>query len=139
MLPGNQGSVPPCASLDLNEPGGAEIRPGEFFAPRPDNLDGLAGSFGQASCFNGRLAGMLASVATAHIGLDHTHLGRGQVKRLHEFVADTEGTLSSGPNGQLAVRPLGHGGTRLKRRVGDIGDSVLLLQLQVHGCHGLRH
>jgi hypothetical protein len=53
------------------------------------------------------------------------------MKGLHEFVANAERALGSGPDGQLAVHPLGHGGARLKRRVGDVRDGVLLLQLQV--------
>jgi hypothetical protein len=53
------------------------------------------------------------------------------VKRLHEFVANAKRALGSGPNSQLAIGPLGHNGARLKRRVGDVRDGVLLLQLQV--------
>src|ERR1035437_319405 len=82
MLPGNQGSVPSRACCDVDQAGGAEIGPGEFFASRPDDLDGLASGFGQASSFNGRLAGMLTTIAAAHVGLDHADLGRRQVKRL---------------------------------------------------------
>lgn len=131
MLPGDQGSVAPRTGFDLDQTSRAEIGPGEFFAPCPDNLDGFAGGFGQAGRFNGRLAGMLAAIAAAHVGLDHAHLGRRQVKRLHEFVANAKRALGSGPNSQLAIGPLGHNGARLKRRVGDVRDGVLLLQLQV--------
>ena len=36
------------------------------------------------------------------------------MKRLREFVANTERALSSGPDGQFAAGPLGYGGSRLK-------------------------
>ena len=47
MLPREQRSVATRAGFDLNDPGRAEIGPRELFAAGPDNLDGLAGRFGQ--------------------------------------------------------------------------------------------
>src|SRR5450631_1467341 len=102
MLPGNESSVAPCACPDLDQACGAQIGPCEFFTSSPDDLDGLAGGFGQASSLNGRLAGMLAAIAASHVGLDHAHLGRRQMKRLDEFIANAERALCSGPDGQLA-------------------------------------
>ena len=139
MLPGNQRSIASRAGLDLNQAGGAEIGPGKLLAARPHHLHRLAGGLGQARGFNCRLAGMLAAIAAAHVGLDDAHLGRRKMKRLHEFVANAEWALRSCPHGQLVVVPLGHGGARLKRRMRNVLHGVLLFQLQVGACHGLCH
>ena len=61
------------------------------------------------------------------------------MKRLGQFIANTKGALGTGPDGQLAGVPLGHRGTRFKRRVRNVRDSVPLLQLQYGAGHSLCH
>src|SRR5713226_938527 len=62
-LPGRERAVLLRSSLDLNDAGWTEIRPGELFFARPNNLDRLAHSFGQTRRFDRGLAVMLAAVA----------------------------------------------------------------------------
>jgi hypothetical protein len=51
----------------------------------------------------------------------------GEMKCLGELVADAEGTLSPGPDGEARAVPLRDGGTWFKRCVGDVLDGVLLV------------
>ena len=55
----------------------------------------------------------------------------GDAERSGQLAAHAEGPLRSGPDGELAVLPLRDGRTRLERRVGDVGDRVSLLELDV--------
>ncbi len=100
-------------------------------SPRPHHLHGFAGGLGQARCFNGRFAGVLAAVSAAHVGLDHADLCSGQMKGLHQLVAHAEGPLRAGPDRELAVVPLGDRGARFQRSVRDVLDGVLSFELHI--------
>ena len=116
------------AAGDVNDAGGAEVGPGKFLLTSPDQLDRLAGRFGQAGGFDGGLAGVFAAVTRAGVGHDDANVLLGDAKGFGQLGADAEGTLRAGPDGQLAVLPLRHGGARFQRRVGDVGDGVSGLQ-----------
>ena len=120
MLPCQQLSVTLRACFDLNEAGRAEVGPGELFSAGPDHLDGLAGGLRQTRCFKSGFAGMFSAVTAAHIRLDDAHLRGRNVKGLRQLIANAEGTLGSGPDGQIRAIPLRDGGARLKRRMGDV-------------------
>ena len=74
---------------------------------------------------------MLAAVPAAHVGLNHAHLFRRKVKRLHQLVAHAKRPLRSRPDRELAVVPFGDRGTRFERSVRDVLDRVLGFELQV--------
>ena len=121
------------AGVDLDHAGRAEVGPGELLLARPDDLDRLAGRLRQPGRLDRRLAGVLAAVAGAHVRHDHAHLVRRHAERAGELAADAERPLRAGPDGQLAVLPLGDGGPRLERDVGDVGDRVRRLHRLVGG------
>ena len=50
-----------------------------------------------------------------------------------ELAAHAEGALRSGPDGELPVFPLRHGRAGLERRMGDVGDRVSLLEMDIAG------
>ena len=126
---------------DFNEARWAEVGPGEFLFAGPHNLHGFAGGLGKAGSFNSSFAGVLAAVSAAHVGLEDAHLVGGQMERLHQFVANTEGPLRSGPDRELAVIPLGNSGARFERCVRDVFDGVLSFELHIGAgnclCHGV--
>ena len=59
------------------------------------------------------------------------HARFGDFEGFSQLAAHAEGTLCSGPHGELSVRPLGDRGARLQRRVRDVGHRVGLLQLDI--------
>src|SRR6266849_2936813 len=62
---------------DFDDPGRAEVRPGELLRAGPDELDRLARGLGEAGRFDGGLAGVLAAVSGTGIGRDHADLSLG--------------------------------------------------------------
>ena len=111
--------------FELHEAGGAEVGPGEFLFAGPDEFHRLAGGLGEARRLDGSFSGVFAAVAGAHVGLDDPYLARVNVEGGDEFVLDAERALRAGPDGELAGRvPLGDGGARFERSVGDVLDGV---------------
>src|ERR1035441_2256351 len=68
----------PAANIDY--PARPEVRPREFFLPRPRYLHWLARSLRQASSLDRGFPGVLSTVAGPGIGHDHAHNRRGQNK-----------------------------------------------------------
>src|ERR1017187_3747624 len=125
MLPGDEGAVVRDGGLELHEAGGAEVGPGELLFAGPDELDRLASGLGETGGFDGSFAGVLASVARAHVGLDDADFARVNVEGGDEFVLDAERALRAGPDRELAGRvPLGDGGAGFERSVRDVLDGV---------------
>ena len=73
-VPGDDGAVPIHAAADFDHAGGTEVRPAEFFLPRPHQLYRLAGSLGETRRFNRCIAGVLTAVAGSCIRHDDPHL-----------------------------------------------------------------
>ena len=63
----------------------------------------------------------------------------GKSESRRELVAHAEGTLRPGPDRQLSVFPPGDGRSRLERRMGDVGDRISLLEMDVGGFPARRN
>ena len=61
----------------------------------------------------------------------------GQPEGRGQLAAHAERPLRAGPDGQLAVLPLGHRRAGLERGMGDVGDRVRLLGADVRGLQAL--
>src|SRR5690349_24813652 len=72
-LPGGDRAVVLHAGLDVDDAGGAKVRPGEFFFTRPDQFHRFAGSPRQPRRLDRAFAGVLAAVAGAGIRNNHTN------------------------------------------------------------------
>ena len=94
------------------------------------NFTGRRARLRQARRLHGRLAAVFAAVARTHVRHHHAHVIFRKAEGLGQFAAYAEGPLGSGPHAQLAVLPFGHRGTGLQRRVGDVGNSIGLLEAQ---------
>ena len=62
----------------------------------------------------------------------------GNPKDRGQLAPHAERPLRAGPDGQLAVLPLGHGRAGLERGMGDVGDGVGLLEADVRRLQALR-
>ena len=82
---------------------------------------------------------MLAAVSGARVGHDHTDLSLGDSKGFAQFGPHTKRTLRAGPDRELPVLPLGYGGARLQRGVGDVSNRVRPFELQMRRRHPFRH
>ncbi len=132
-FPGRERAVAASTAFDFDHAGRPEVGPCEFFLARPDELDRPAGLASQPGRFNGRLAGMLAAVARP--GVRHNDANRviSQPEGRGQFSLHPKWPLRSGPNGELAVLPLGDRRAGLKRSMSDVGDGIGLLQSDVRG------
>ena len=136
-LPRDERAVLARAASDLDEAGGAQVRPGELLLARPDDLDRLAGGLGQTRRFDRRVAGVLAAVGGAGVGDEDADVLARDAEGRGELLAHGEGALRAGPDRELVAVPFGDRGARLERRVRDVLDGVGLRELDVGGREAL--
>src|SRR5579859_243891 len=91
----------------------------------------MARGASKARGLNSALARMFAAVSGAGVWHQNAHLIFWNTKHLRQLALHPKGPLRARPDRELAVFPLGHGGARLERRVGDVGDIVGLLRVHV--------
>src|SRR6266446_4661202 len=89
-LPEDERAVLAHAASHVDDPGWAEVSPGELLFARPDQLHGLTRSLGEAGGLDGRLPGMFASVTRTCIGRNHADLRRGQFKGPGQLIANAK-------------------------------------------------
>src|SRR4051812_8727019 len=114
-IPGGELAVFGHAGADVDDAGWGEVGPREFPLAGPDNFYGFASGFCQAGGFDRGIDGVLAAVTGAGIGDDDANFVVGQIEGAGEVGADTEGLLGSGPDGELAILPLGDADAGLER------------------------
>src|SRR5262245_46186090 len=132
-LPRGEGPVFLDPRGHFDESGRAEIGPGELLLAGPGDLDRLPHGLGEPRGLDRGVHGVFAAVPGAHVRDDDADLVRGEAERPDYLVADPERALRPGPDGDLAVGPLGDGHTRFERAVGDVGDRVVRLYGVVGG------
>ena len=135
-LPGGERSVVANASRGLNHSRRAKVCPGKLLFTRPHHLDRTPGRARQPRRLDCCLAGMLAAVGRAGVRHDHANPLFWNPKRLGEFAAHAERSLSAGPDRQIVALPLRQRGARLERYVRDVGHGVGLSQVQRGGSEG---
>src|SRR5262245_21432696 len=123
-FPGCDRSILAHAALDFDHSGGAKVRPGELLFASPDEFDRFARGFRQSRSLDSGFARMFSAITRTGIRYDHSYAIFGDSKSRGQFAADAEGPLGSGPNRELAVFPLRHGGARFQRRVRDVSHSI---------------
>ena len=138
-LPRGNRAVRLDSALDIDHAGRSKISPGEFFFARPDELHWFVRCFCEPRGFNRALAGMFAAVTRAGVGNNDANFVFGNMKRLRQFGAHAKRSLRTGPNGQLATVPFGHGGARLERRMRDVRDGVGLFELFISQGKAIGH
>src|SRR5262249_55399634 len=123
-LPEDERAVLAHAAGHVDDPGWAEVSPGELLFARPNQLHGLTRSLGEARGLDGRLPGMFAPETRTGIGRDHTDLLLVQAQGMSKLVAHRKRHLRAGPDGELLIFPFCYGGPGLHGGVGDVGDGV---------------
>ena len=128
MFPGGERAVGADAAFYFDHAGGTKIRPGEFFFAGPDEFYGTARGAGDACGFEGGVAGVFAAVGGAGVWNDDADGAIWKMKCAGQFVANTEGALRAGPDGEFVAAiffgPFGESGARFERSMGDEGDGV---------------
>src|SRR5262249_48342723 len=112
------------AGMDLDEPGGTEVSPGELFFARPRDLHRLANGLGQPRGFHRCRDSVLAAVTGAHVRDNDADLVDREPQRPRQLGSAAARHFRPGPDGELAVDPLGDGYTWLERRMRDVRDRV---------------
>src|SRR5271157_6124784 len=128
-FPGGDFSIVAHGAADVDDSGGPKIGPSEFLFPRPDKLYRALGRARQPGRFDGTFAGVLATVARAHIRHQDVNFFYGQMKGRGQFAANPKRALRAGPYRELIIAPLSQRGAWFERRVGDVVHIVGLLQL----------
>src|SRR2546428_4815037 len=120
-LPRGDRSVVAHAARHVDHAGWTKVCPGEFLFAGPQELHRFAGRLCESSCFDGDIACVLAAVARAGVGHDHANPLFWNSKRFGKLTANSKRPLRSRPDSELSFVPLSDRGTRLKRRVSDVG------------------
>src|SRR5271166_5012229 len=136
-MPRHDGPVLARRAANVDHAGWTEIRPRHLFFAGPVDLHRFSRGLGQSRGFDSRFAGMLAAVARASVQSDDAYAILRQVESLREFIANTERTLATGPDGQLAILPLGDRAARLQWNVRDVGDRVRSFSFRVRRRDGV--
>src|SRR5262249_7554301 len=111
-MPRRYGAFVIKAGFRLYERSRAKIGPGEFLFARPSQTNRLSRRLRKPGGFHRRFAGMFAAESGAEIGHNHSHFLVCEMKRASQLAPVAEGVLSTSPNREAAVSPLGDGGAR---------------------------
>src|SRR5438874_11547029 len=112
-LPEDESAIGLCSTTYVDYARRTEIGPSKFLFARPDQLHRFSGSFRKARRFDGRFAGVLASICRASIRHNHPDTLKRKPKSLRKFFTDGKRPLSSSPHRQFPAFPFGDGSSRL--------------------------
>src|SRR5438132_13256979 len=98
-MPGAQDVLVVKAGFDIDNRGGTEVGPGEFFFARPFQQDGVAGAARQTRCLDGSLTGVFAAEAAPEIGDDNSDAVIRNMERARQFPLVAKWILGAGPAG----------------------------------------
>src|SRR5262245_51358721 len=102
-FPGEDRAVSAHAAFDVNHARRTEVRPREFFVPRPHQLYWLACSLCQTGSLDSRLPGVLAAIGRSGIRYDDPHLTGWNVKCLCQFGLHCKRSLRPCPHCEVVA------------------------------------
>src|SRR5205814_10425389 len=89
-----------------------EVGPGKLVRATPAHRDRLLRGQRKTGGFDRNFARMLAAETASGVGYNYSHVTFRHPKRPRKFLADARGLLCAGPNGEFAILPFGHRGSR---------------------------